>query len=75
MAKDTPDMWVKLTADKTFFPPGIHGLCIDYRDGCEYGLRRIWGEALVAEGVAIEIPAPGRPAAKSSAGKPDGSDT
>jgi hypothetical protein len=55
-------MWVRITRERRFYPrPGDHRVFVHYLPGLTCSIRRLWGEALIANGDAVEVPAPPRP--------------
>lgn len=54
-------MWVRIVRERRFYPrPGDHRVLIHYTPGLVISIRRSWGEALIADGVAVEVPTPSR---------------
>lgn len=53
-------VWIRMTADHPFTPLDHRAITIDYRAEQEYSVRRRWGEAMIARGVAEEIDPPAR---------------
>lgn len=53
-------MWVRILKDRDFTPTDNRRVTVAYRQGTELPVKRAWGEALIADGDAEEIPSPGR---------------
>lgn len=68
---DEPTMRVKFLRTRDFTPEGAPQLTLALAEGAEDTIRRVWGEALVAAGDAVEVAAPKRKA-KGGLGDWDG---
>ncbi|MGH6979041.1 MAG: hypothetical protein ACRED4_07100 [Brevundimonas sp.] len=53
-------MRVRMKRTRNFTPPEERRITVKYREKQEYTVKREWGEALVADGDAVEIEPPKR---------------
>ena len=53
-------MRVRMKRTRNFTPPEERRITVKYREKQEYTVKREWGEALVADGDAVEIDPPAR---------------
>lgn len=58
-------MRVMFTKTRNWTPPEERRITVKYRAGQEYTVKRDWGEAMVAEGYAVEVDPPKRAEAKA----------
>jgi hypothetical protein len=56
-------MRIKMLKTHNFVPAEERRMAVKYLDGQEYTVKRAWGEAMVAEGVAKEVKSPPKPEA------------
>ena len=53
-------MWVRIIRERRLYPFAHHRLCVVYRVGSTVPIKRTWGELLIANGDAVEVPTPPR---------------
>ena len=53
-------MWVRIVQERRFILPENRKVSIHYKPGMTLSIRRAWGEALIANGDAVEVPTPAR---------------
>jgi hypothetical protein len=59
-------MWVRVVRERRLYPTASHRVCVHFLPGLAGPIRRAWGEALIRDGDAVEVPTPPRPNRSSS---------
>jgi hypothetical protein len=55
-------MRIRMLKTRNWTVPSDRRVTIQYREGKGYPIKRAWGELFVAEGDAVEVATPARPA-------------
>jgi hypothetical protein len=54
-------VWVRIVRERRLFPTADHRVSVHFPEGLVVSVRRAWGETLIRDGDAVEVPTPPRP--------------